>query len=95
MSLLYNKLIESIKATIYESLFDDNLVTDNDNESLIWTSYNTSNPELNYVKQFKNNIKAFAQCLYFCCSEYISEAPHIENFSRFIAANIRPIINND
>ena len=34
MSLLYNKLIESIKTAIYESLFDD-LVTDNDNESLI------------------------------------------------------------
>ena len=46
MSLLYNKLIESIKTAIYESLFDDNLVTDNDNELLVWTSYNTSNPEL-------------------------------------------------
>ena len=67
------------------------MITDNDNESLIWTSYNTSNPELNYVKQFKN----FAQCLYFRCSEYISEASHIENFSRFIAANIRPVINNN
>ena len=31
MSLLYNKLIESIKTAIYESLFDDDLVTDNDN----------------------------------------------------------------
>ena len=71
------------------------MITDNDNESLIWTSYNTSNPELNYVKQFKNNLKAFAQCLYFRCSEYIREAPHIENFSRFIAANIRPGINNN
>lgn len=50
---------------------------------------------LNYVKQFKNNLKAFAQCLYFRCSEYISEAPHIENFSRFIAANIRPVMNNN
>ena len=92
MSLLYNKLIESVKTAIYESLFDD---IDNDNESLIWTSYNTSNPELNYVKPFKNNLKAFAQCLYFRCSEYIREAPHIENFSRFIAANIRPGINNN
>ena len=71
------------------------MITDNDNKSLIQTSYNTSNPELNYVKQFKNNLKAFAQCLYFHCSEYISEAPHIENFSRFIAANIRPGINNN
>ena len=87
-------MIESIKTAIYESLFDD-LVTDNDNESLIWTSYNTLNPELNYVKQFKNIIKAFAQCLYFRCSEYISETPHIENFSSFIAANIRPGINNN
>lgn len=86
--------MESIKTTIYESLFDDDLVTDNDNESLIQTSYNTSNPALNYVKQFKNNLKAFAQCLYFRCSEYISEASHIENFSHFIAANIRPVINN-
>ena len=86
--------MESIKTAIYESLFDYDIVTDNDNESLIWTSYNTSNPELNYVKQFKNNLKAFAQCLYFRCSEYISE-PHIENFSRFIAANIRPVINNN
>ena len=76
MSLLYNKLIESIKTAIYESLFDD-LVTDNDNESLIWTSYNTSNPELNYVKPFKNNLKA------------------LENFSRFIVANIRQVINNN
>lgn len=66
------------------------MITDNDNKSLIQTSYNTSNPELNYVKPFKNNLKAFAQCLYFICSEYISEAPHIENFSSFIAANIRP-----
>ena len=53
------------------------MITDNDNELLVWTSYNTSNPELNYVKQFKNNLKAFTQCLYFCYSEYISEAPHI------------------
>ena len=35
MSLLYNKLIKSIKTAIYESLFDDNIETDNDNESLI------------------------------------------------------------
>ena len=41
MSLLYNKLIKSIKTAIYESLFDDDLVTDNDNELLVWTSYNT------------------------------------------------------
>ena len=33
--------MESIKTTIYESLFDDDLVTDNDNELLVWTSYNT------------------------------------------------------
>lgn len=33
MSLLYNKLIKSIKNAIYESLFDDidDIVTDNDN----------------------------------------------------------------
>ena len=37
MSLLYNKLIESIKTAIYESLFDDidDIVTDNDNVSTI------------------------------------------------------------
>ena len=37
MSLLYNKLIKSIKTAIYESLFDDidDIVTDNDNVSTI------------------------------------------------------------
>ena len=37
MSLLYNKLIESVKTAIYESLFDDidDIVTDNDNVSTI------------------------------------------------------------
>ena len=37
MSLLYNKLIESVKSAIYESLFDDidDIVTDNDNVSTI------------------------------------------------------------
>ena len=37
MSLLYNKLIESVKTAIYESLFDDidDIVTDNDNVSII------------------------------------------------------------
>ena len=37
MSLLYNKLIKSIKTAIYESLFDDidDIVTDNDNISII------------------------------------------------------------
>ena len=37
MSLLYNKLIESVKTAIYESLFDDidDIATDNDNVSTI------------------------------------------------------------
>lgn len=37
MSLLYNKIIESVKTAIYESLFDDidDIVTDNDNVSTI------------------------------------------------------------
>ena len=37
MSLLYNKLIKSIKTAIYESLFDDidDIVTDNDNTTII------------------------------------------------------------
>ena len=37
MSLLYNKMIESVKTAIYESLFDDidDIVTDNDNVSII------------------------------------------------------------
>ena len=37
MSLLYNKIIESVKTAIYESLFDDidDIVTDNDNVSII------------------------------------------------------------
>ena len=36
MSLLYNKIIESVKTAIYESLFDDidDIVTDNDNASI-------------------------------------------------------------
>ena len=47
MSLLYNKLIESVKTAIYESLFDDIddiVTTDNDNVSAIidnlWSYYN-------------------------------------------------------
>ena len=47
MSLLYNKLIESVKTAIYESLFDDIddiVTTDNDNVSAIidklWGYYN-------------------------------------------------------
>ena len=37
MSLLYNKLIKSIKTAIYESLFDDidDIVTDNGNTTII------------------------------------------------------------
>ena len=48
MSLLYNKLIKSIKTAIYESLFDDidDIVTDNDNVSTIMDKFGG---DYNYV----------------------------------------------
>lgn len=59
-----------------------------------WTSYNTSDPK--WMNTYRNNIKAYAQSLYFSDSiEYDTELPHIINEPRFCAFNIRPVINND
>lgn len=59
-----------------------------------WTSYNTSDPK--YMCAYRNNIKAYAQSLYFSDDiNHESELPHINQEPRFYAFNIRSVLNND
>ena len=58
-----------------------------------WTSYNTSDPK--YMNIYRNNIKAYAQSLYFSYDiKYESERPHIKQEPRFCALSIRPVFNS-
>ena len=58
-----------------------------------WTSYNTSDPK--YMDMYRNNIKAYAQSLYFSSDiKYESELPHIIQEPRFYAFTIRPVFNS-
>ena len=58
-----------------------------------WTSYNTSDPK--YMNISRDNIKAYAQSLYFSSLQKImkSERPHIIQTPRFYALSIRPVYN--
>ena len=64
------------------------------NYGYYWSSYNTSDSK--YMDMYRNNIKAYAQSLYFSKNKkYESEQPHIIQQPRFYAFPIRPVVNND